>query len=106
MLLALSFIPVVAGVSRVVGFVSGANVTPDDVRFTGAPVPIAIHAAGTQALLMGPWTVVAGEVTGTTRDVLMSLAWVINAVVAERIIRRGAAAGPVTPRAEALALPA
>ncbi len=208
MLLALSFIPVIAGATRVVGFVSGAG-APEDARFTTSPTPIVIHAvsaflyaalgafqfsrelrarlgvwhrrlgrvlaacglltattglwmaqrydiprsqqgpllysvrmavgvamayallagwravlrrdvstheawmirayalaqgAGTQAVLMAPWTLIVGAVTGTTRDVLMSLAWVINVAVAERFIRRDTASERVTPVAVPLAV--
>lgn len=45
------------------------------------------QGAGTQALLLLPPALISGEVTGTTRDVVMTLAWVINACVAEWIIR-------------------
>ena len=37
---------------------------------------------------MLPWTILFGEAEGVTRDLLMSLAWVINVFVAEWIIRR------------------
>jgi hypothetical protein len=46
------------------------------------------QGAGTQAFVMLPWTIVFGEAEGLTRDLLMSLAWMINIVVAEWIIRR------------------
>jgi hypothetical protein len=46
------------------------------------------QGAGTQALLMGPYMAIAGELEPLTRDVLMSLAWLINAAVAEWIIVR------------------
>lgn len=47
--------------------------------------------AGTQALVLGPWTLLTGESEGPTRDLLMTLAWGINVVVAEWLIagRRG-----------------
>ena len=47
------------------------------------------QGAGTQAVLMLPPTLVLGEVTHLTRDVLMVLAWALNVVVAEWLIRRG-----------------
>lgn len=50
------------------------------------------QGAGTQALLLGGCIVLSGEVVGLTRDLLMSLAWAINVVVAEWIIRRRASA--------------
>jgi hypothetical protein len=45
------------------------------------------HGAGTQALVLLPWMLLSGETGGLTRDLLMTLAWVINGVVAESIIR-------------------
>ena len=208
MLLALSFIPAVAGASRIAGFASGVG-APEDARFITAPTPIVIHGvsatlyavlgafqfsrelrarlgawhrrlgrvlaacglltaatglwmaqrydipraqqgpllygarmavgaamawaiiagwraavrrdiakheawmirayalaqgAGTQAALMGPWTLIVGAVSGTTRDVLMTLSWVINVAVAEWLIRRDTAVERVTPRAVPQAL--
>lgn len=44
------------------------------------------QGAGTQALVLGPWMVISGASTGLTRDLLMTLAWAINVVVAEVII--------------------
>jgi hypothetical protein len=44
------------------------------------------QGAGTQALILLPWTLVSGETGGLTRDLLMTLAWTINIVVAEAII--------------------
>ncbi|MFT6864468.1 MAG: hypothetical protein ACJAVK_003034, partial [Akkermansiaceae bacterium] len=46
------------------------------------------QGAGTQVLVSIPWLVTVGEPSGFTRDVLMTLAWVINVFVAEWIIRR------------------
>jgi hypothetical protein len=45
------------------------------------------QGAGTQVLVLGPWTLITGESGGLTRDLLMTLAWAINVVVAEGIIR-------------------
>lgn len=56
------------------------------------------QGAGTQALLLGPPALIAGEVLGFQRDVLMSLAWVINALVAEWIIRSPKAAPAPLPQ--------
>ncbi len=42
-LLALAFIPVVAGVVRLVELASGAPMTPDNIRFIAAPIPVALH---------------------------------------------------------------
>jgi Predicted membrane protein (DUF2306) len=54
------------------------------------------QGAGTQALLFLPLMLILGhEVLGFSRDVLMSLAWGINVVVAEWLIRRRAAAAPL-----------
>jgi hypothetical protein len=44
------------------------------------------QGAGTQVIISIPWLLLAGEPTGLTRDLLMTLAWVINIVVAEKII--------------------
>ena len=46
------------------------------------------QGAGTQVLVLGPGVLVLGEVLGPTRDLLMTLAWVINLAVAELVIRR------------------
>lgn len=46
------------------------------------------QGAGTQALVLGPWTAITGESTGLTRDLLLTLSWAINLGVAELIIRR------------------
>lgn len=48
------------------------------------------QGAGTQALMMGPWILIYGDVHGVERDLLMSAAWALNLAVAELIIRRGA----------------
>lgn len=49
------------------------------------------QGAGMQAVLMLPATILSGPVLGPTRDVFMALAWLINAVVAEWILRARAA---------------
>jgi uncharacterized membrane protein len=46
------------------------------------------QGAGTQVVIMLPLTIVLGELTGFLRDVLMSVAWLLNWAVAEWIIRR------------------
>ncbi len=48
------------------------------------------QGAGTQALVLGPWMLIAGETGGLTRDLLMTLAWGINVLVAEWVSRRRA----------------
>jgi hypothetical protein len=54
--------------------------------------------AGTQVLTHLPWFVFVGETPGeTSRAVMMGLAWIINAGVAEYVIRTRLAAS-VTPR--------
>jgi len=50
------------------------------------------QGAGTQVLILGPWMLFFGETGGWTRDLLMTLSWTINLVVAEWIAgvqRRG-----------------
>ena len=42
-LIALAFIPVVAGVVRLVALAGGAEVTPDNVRFFASPIPVVLH---------------------------------------------------------------
>lgn len=44
------------------------------------------QGAGTQVLVLLPWMLISGESGGLTRDLLMTLAWTINVVVAESII--------------------
>jgi uncharacterized membrane protein len=46
------------------------------------------QGAGTQVLVFIPWGMAFGTPDSLTRDVLMTLAWVINAVFAEWLIRR------------------
>lgn len=46
------------------------------------------QGAGTQALVLGPWMLLTAESGGLTRDLLMTVAWAINLVVAELIIKR------------------
>jgi len=52
------------------------------------------QGAGTQVLVLAPWMMISGESGGLTRDVLMTLAWAINIVVAELLIRSRAKAAP------------
>ena len=42
--------------------------------------------AGTQALLMVPWTLLLGAPTGLTYALLMGAGWAINLIVAERLV--------------------
>jgi len=50
------------------------------------------QGAGTQVLVLGPGALLLGDVLGPTRDLLMTLAWAINVVFAEYVIRRAPAA--------------
>lgn len=45
------------------------------------------QGAGTQVLVAIPWLIAGNEPSGVTRDILMSVAWLINLAVAELIIR-------------------
>jgi predicted membrane protein DUF2306 len=45
------------------------------------------QGAGTQVLVLLPWMLISGESGGLTRDLLMTLSWLINIAVAEWIIR-------------------
>lgn len=59
------------------------------------------QGAGTQAFVLLPWMLSTGESGGPTRDLLMTLAWLINIAVAEAIIRRsrkGSASRGARPR--------
>jgi hypothetical protein len=49
------------------------------------------QGAGTQVLVLLPWMFLSGESGGLTRDLLMTLSWAINIVLAESIIRYRAA---------------
>jgi hypothetical protein len=49
------------------------------------------QGAGTQVLVLLPWMLLSGESGGLTRDLLMTLSWAINIVVAEAILRQRAA---------------
>ncbi|UOA08259.1 DUF2306 domain-containing protein [Methylobacter sp. S3L5C] len=42
-LIALGFIPIVAGTFRVIGLASGIEITPDNARFFAAPLPVVLH---------------------------------------------------------------
>ncbi len=56
------------------------------------------QGAATQALILLPLTLISGPVLGLPRDVLLTAAWVINVIVAERIIRRrGSSLGAERP---------
>lgn len=46
------------------------------------------QGAGTQVLVFMPWMLISGAPSGLLRDILMSIAWVINLALAEWIIRR------------------
>lgn len=45
------------------------------------------QGAGTQVLVTIPWLAAGAEPEGLTRDVLMTVAWIINLIVAEWVIR-------------------
>lgn len=47
------------------------------------------QGAGTQVITAIPWLIMVGEPSGLTRDVLMTLSWGINLLIAEAVIRRG-----------------
>lgn len=54
------------------------------------------QGAGMQAVLMLPLIVILGSVAGWLREILMSLAWVVNLAFAEWVIRR---CGPAVTKA-------
>lgn len=41
------------------------------------------QGAGTQVLVVIPWHLIVGEPSGSTRDLLMTFAWVVNLYVAQ-----------------------
>ena len=45
-LLAISFIPIVAGVLRVAPLAADAAMTPENARFAATPIPIVLHIIG------------------------------------------------------------
>ena len=51
--------------------------------------------AGTQAVLLGPYTLIVGTPGPVPVTILMTAAWIINAAVAEWVIRRRHARGSV-----------
>lgn len=54
--------------------------------------------AGTQALLLGPYTVLAGGLDPVANTIGLTAGWVINAAVAEWVIRRRRTPGRTTSR--------
>lgn len=60
------------------------------------------QGAGTQSLIGIPWVLMAGEITGSSRDFVMTAGWVINALVAESIIRK---MGQYAPDREPVSMP-
>jgi uncharacterized membrane protein len=52
------------------------------------------QGAGMQVVVLLPWMLAIGKPTVFQRDVLMSLAWLINLLVAEAAIQRGAPRKP------------
>ena len=46
------------------------------------------QGAGTQVIVFLPWTLLLGQAEGLTRDLLMTLAWIINLVFAQWLIRK------------------
>ena len=55
------------------------------------------QGAGTQALVLLPWMLISGESDGHTRDLLMTLSWLINLMVGESIIRARSARRGLAP---------
>ena len=52
------------------------------------------QGAGMQVVVLLPWMLVIGKPTVFQRDLLMSLAWLINLIIAEMAIQRGAPRQP------------
>jgi hypothetical protein len=59
------------------------------------------QGAGTQVLVLLPWMLISGRSGGPTRDLLMTLSWAINLVVAELIIRSRTHRAPSAGRSHA-----
>lgn len=53
------------------------------------------QGAGTQVVVLLPWMLITGKSGGLTRDLLMTLAWIVNFVVGEWIIRSHGVSRPV-----------
>jgi uncharacterized membrane protein len=60
------------------------------------------QGAGTQVFVFLPWMLISGAPSGLLRDVLMSIAWVINLALAEWIIRRQPPLSRSEPRQSSL----
>lgn len=90
--------PILMGVRLVVGAVTVAALVLAWVSIVRRDIPaheawmIRAYAlaqgAATQALLLGPWILISGELVGVPRDLMMTLTWIINAGIAEALIRR------------------
>jgi uncharacterized membrane protein YozB (DUF420 family) len=90
--------PILMGVRLVVGAVTVAALVLAWVSIVRRDIPaheawmIRAYAlaqgAATQALLLGPWILISGELVGVPRDLMMTLTWVINAGIAEALIHR------------------
>ena len=89
--------PLLRGVRVVVGLASAASIIiawtsilrrnlPRHEAFMIRAYALA-QGAATQVLVLGPWMLLTGQGVGMTRDLLMTLSWAINLVVAELIIR-------------------
>lgn len=60
-LVALSLVPVVAGMARLAGLVAGGEVPPDAARFAASPFPVALHvASATPYCLLGAFQFSSG----------------------------------------------
>jgi hypothetical protein len=60
------------------------------------------QGAGTQVIILLPWMLISGQSGGLTRDLLMTLSWAINVVVAEVIIHLRKKGVPAHGAAEAV----
>jgi uncharacterized membrane protein len=60
-LIALSFIPVAAGIARLAGLAGGATITPENARFFEMPLPVVIHILGASIFcILGAFQFVPG----------------------------------------------
>ena len=87
------------GISRKTGYkASGASPTAAGGR-TATRISYALGmGAGTQVLTHLPWFVLVGGTPGeASRAIMMGLAWIINAIVAEYVIRTRLAAPAGVP---------
>ena len=104
-LIVLSLIPVISGSLRLVEIAGGPQLMPTNPRIDASPAPLVVHVLGAAVYaLLGAfqfsarlrrrhlnWHRKSGRVlvgAGMAASIVLGFAWVINAAVAEWVIRR------------------